>query len=280
MSTSRDKSALGGGAPLYVDLAARLRERIFSGQLAPGQRLETEANLAAEFGVSRATIRSTLNLLQREGLIAKQQGLPSFVRSRRVQQTSARLSTLEETLSEQGLDASMKILSFSFHGPPDQVRAALDLGPDDDILHINRLHLVSGEPIAVVQLSLPAEFTTSLSRKDVETHPLYELLPASLGIGLGGATQRVRAEAAAADVARWLQVDVGTALLTCERITFSKEGRPLIHALFQHAGDRFEFVVDLPSSAVDQLWTFPGLSLAKPVGAAMEKVINGEKPGA
>jgi GntR family transcriptional regulator len=261
--TSTNKSD-ESGSPLYVSVAGQLREQIYGGRLAPGQRLETEAKLARRFGVGRATLRSALNLLEAEGLIVKQQGLPSYVRSRRVQQTLARLATLDETLGEQGLSTETRVLAFAFRRPDRPVQAALGLAADDEVLYIHRLHLVDGRPIAAVQLSLPATLAGELSRKDVEAHALYDLLPNLLGTAIGTATQRVRAETATREVAELLQVAEGSALLACERVTSSEDGRPLIHALFQHAGDRFEFVIDVPSHRAEGVWAFPGLSLSRP----------------
>lgn len=53
---------------LYESVADRLRERIFSHQLKPGDRLD-EAALAREFGVSRTPIREAFKVLSNEGLL-------------------------------------------------------------------------------------------------------------------------------------------------------------------------------------------------------------------
>lgn len=65
----------------FEQVAEQLRELIATGVLAPGQRLPTEAKLAAEFGVSRATVREALRLLAAQGLVrtAKGNGGGSYV---------------------------------------------------------------------------------------------------------------------------------------------------------------------------------------------------------
>lgn len=50
-------------------LAARLREPILSGELAPGSSLPAERDLVAQSGLSRATVRESLRILEIEGLI-------------------------------------------------------------------------------------------------------------------------------------------------------------------------------------------------------------------
>ncbi len=54
--------------PLYEDVADRLREQIFSKQLAPGSRLD-EQSLAEQFGISRTPMREAIKVLASEGLV-------------------------------------------------------------------------------------------------------------------------------------------------------------------------------------------------------------------
>ncbi len=63
----------------YSRVAAELRERILGNSLKPQQQLPTEADLSAEFGVSRITVRRALEILEEEHLIHKRQGKGSFV---------------------------------------------------------------------------------------------------------------------------------------------------------------------------------------------------------
>ena len=51
-----------------------LAEQIGSGRLRPGQRLGAERALAAEFGVSRATLRQALAVLEEGGVVRRVPG--------------------------------------------------------------------------------------------------------------------------------------------------------------------------------------------------------------
>ena len=55
-------------------LAARLRDLILQGGLAPGQSLPAERDLVAESGLSRAPVREALRVLEAEGLIVTRPG--------------------------------------------------------------------------------------------------------------------------------------------------------------------------------------------------------------
>ncbi|KJK34924.1 GntR family transcriptional regulator [Streptomyces variegatus] len=51
------------------EIAGILRERIRAGELKPGDRLPTQADLAEEFGVERGAVRQALRVLQEDGLL-------------------------------------------------------------------------------------------------------------------------------------------------------------------------------------------------------------------
>lgn len=65
--------------PDYERIAADLREKIRSGELAPGDRLPTRQELAAGYGVSLQPVVRALMELEFEGLVEGQQGKGVFV---------------------------------------------------------------------------------------------------------------------------------------------------------------------------------------------------------
>jgi GntR family transcriptional regulator len=67
--------------PLYQQVASLVRAQIQSGELAPGAKVPTEAELSGRYAASRNTIRLALDVLRNEGLIVSQQGRGSFVRT-------------------------------------------------------------------------------------------------------------------------------------------------------------------------------------------------------
>ena len=62
----------------YVQLAGMLRERITSGDIGP--RIPSIMDLAAEAGVSAATVKRALKILRDAGLIVTVRGRGTFVR--------------------------------------------------------------------------------------------------------------------------------------------------------------------------------------------------------
>ncbi|MFF9349037.1 GntR family transcriptional regulator [Streptomyces sp. NPDC014734] len=67
-------------APVYLQLARQVQERIDAGELPAGSRLPSEAELCAEFGVNRLTIRQAMAELERAASIEIRRGVGTFVR--------------------------------------------------------------------------------------------------------------------------------------------------------------------------------------------------------
>jgi DNA-binding GntR family transcriptional regulator len=65
--------------PLSAQLAQHLRVMIRSGQLAAGDRVPSEVDLAREHDVSRDTAQRALTVLAEEGLIVRRRGVGSVV---------------------------------------------------------------------------------------------------------------------------------------------------------------------------------------------------------
>lgn len=70
-----------GDLSLYRQLEAIIRGQIIDGELRPGDRLPSEAELSAQYGISRATVRQALESLEREGVINRHVGRGTFVRA-------------------------------------------------------------------------------------------------------------------------------------------------------------------------------------------------------
>ena len=64
------------------NVAAQLRQRIVEGDYAYEERLPAERNLAQEFGVSRGTIRSVLQILEQQNMVQRQIGSGTYVTHR------------------------------------------------------------------------------------------------------------------------------------------------------------------------------------------------------
>lgn len=64
---------------VWEQIADRITERITSGELPPGSRLPSEAELATEYGVARMTVRRSIAALRERGLVVTLHGRGTVV---------------------------------------------------------------------------------------------------------------------------------------------------------------------------------------------------------
>lgn len=83
--------------PYYRQIYEYLADRISSGELAAGERIPSEKDLCAQFGVSRITSKKALDLLSERGLVERYPGKGSFVTGNAA--TGSRLSLPSRTIS-------------------------------------------------------------------------------------------------------------------------------------------------------------------------------------
>jgi len=89
------RAAVPGAGTQSNQLAQRLEEMIFSGQLRPGEKLE-EATLAAQFGVSRTPVREAIQRLVATGMVEVRRRKGTIV----TQLTMPRLIGMIEMMAE------------------------------------------------------------------------------------------------------------------------------------------------------------------------------------
>lgn len=223
----------------YQEIADELRARVATA--APGSLLPSEAEMSAEFGASRVTVRRALELVRDDGLIAARQGFGWFVATEPVRQRLESLGTIEAQIEGVGKSSERRVHEFAFEQPPARVRQLLRV---DQVLRVKRVNFADGEPFAVVTVWCPADLGAKLSRRDVEKRPFYELLD----IELRGATQTIGADSAEPADAKLLGIRVGSPILRCQRVTTDRKGEPVLVSEHLFPAHRTEFVVDLPQA--------------------------------
>jgi GntR family transcriptional regulator len=252
----------------YLEVADGLRERLARGGVAAGGALPSEAELGAECGASRVTVRRALEQLRAEGLVTSRRGSGWFAAHDPVRQALGRVTTVEAALEAAGARPERRVLEFAFELASPVVAAALDLhaigsehpgalggasaasGGGVEVLRVQRLNLADGEPFALVTVWIAGELGHYLSRAEVEVATFYDLLPLR-GVALGRATQQVGADIATTDDARHLRVEKGSALLTARRTTRDRDGRPVIFSVHRYPASRTSIEIELPSLAFE-----------------------------
>ncbi|MGJ4887887.1 GntR family transcriptional regulator [Bradyrhizobium sp. HKCCYLR20261] len=223
-----------------------LKDKIASGELADGERLPGEFALAEEHSVSRVTIRQALDLLAGEDLIQKKSGLGTFVHrpASKVRTVLADVSNVFAHLIEMGRTTDVRLLSFDYVNPSEQIREALQLAPDERSQRSVRVRLVDGVPFSYLIANVPERIGRNYSREDLARMPLLELIERS-GLTSASARQEISAVLSSPDVAEALDIDVGMPLVALRRTVYGKDGQPMEHLQALYRPDRYTLQMNL-----------------------------------
>jgi DNA-binding FadR family transcriptional regulator len=106
-------------SPAYQRVAEAIEGEILSGNLSPGDRLGTEADLGRQFGVNRSTVREGIRLLEQGGLICRDKSRRLCVTLPRYSRLATRVSralVLHQVTFRELWEASMSLETATAEG--------------------------------------------------------------------------------------------------------------------------------------------------------------------
>jgi GntR family transcriptional regulator len=236
---------LASRVPRYHQIAKTLRERIAASGHGPGERLDNQRSLAREFGVTLMTLRQALDLLERDGLIARRHGLGTFVARPAIDYDILQLRALAGDLSALGEDVATRFLRSRFEPADRRVAEALGLTVPTEVFVLERLRLVDGEPVSFQASYLPAALGTEVSRADLAVTPLRQVLTFKLGLEIAAARETVSAVPLDRRAARELGCRPGIAAFRSDRVSVGADGAPIVYDRVFIPGDRFRITRNL-----------------------------------
>ncbi|HET9721266.1 MAG TPA: GntR family transcriptional regulator, partial [Solirubrobacteraceae bacterium] len=219
------RSPLGPLGPAVLAVRDRLRREISAGELAPGQRLGVEREIAHRLGVSRSTLRAALADLERSGTIVRTRGRSGgiFVAARKVERDLTSLASLPAYLRRQGFESDARVISTATVAAAEDVASELGLRPGELIHEIVRVRLADGDPISLERASFPAVMFPGLLDHAL-SGSLYELFEQRYGLVPAQAEERLEVVDAGSPEARLLEIARNAPLVSISRTAWNAAG--------------------------------------------------------
>lgn len=136
--------------PLYYQLEAVLQERIVSGHWKPGDEIPSERELCVEFGVSRTVVRAALDILEREGLLVRDQGRRTRVGPPKTLLVAGGLLAI--LCHSRGKNLSIEVMEGASHRSE-----GLTFSLPSQTIALHAVVLLDGEPICLCRSVLATE---------------------------------------------------------------------------------------------------------------------------
>lgn len=233
-----------GHAPLYQKLQQTLRHAIESHVLKPDDALPPERDLAADYEISRITVRKALDGLVHEGLLIRRQGAGTFVASR-VEKQFSKLTSFSEDMAQRGRLARSEWLTKAEGVVTPDESLTLGLSPGTRVFRCNRIRYADDLPMALEYSTISGFALPSI---EAVGHSLYTALETA-GNRPVRALQRLRAVLFTAEQAALLKIESGAPGLFIERRGYLEDGRPVEMTHSWYRGDAYDFIAELNAGA-------------------------------
>ena len=177
--------------PLWAQLLADLRRRLDHDEF--GVAFPGELALAAEYGVSRHTVREAVRRLREKGLVVAGRGrTPRRAGPDAIEQPLGEIYSLFTAVEATGRVQRSVIRTLDVRADG-VVAARLGLEESTPLVHLERLRLADAEPLAVDRVWLPERLAAPLLDVDFSRTGLYAEYAQRCGVRVTGGREAIRA---------------------------------------------------------------------------------------
>lgn len=206
-----------------------LAERIRTQTYAPGSRLPSESELAAELGVSRASLRSALGRLAAEGLVLRKQGDGTYVNAH-IERIPTRLGGLwnfTRLIENSGYTPRIQLLAQEVRPITEREMQVLALDEAEPALSLTRLFYADELPVVVTHTVVPLHVLHVRPEECDGALPLSEFVQRYHNTPISYTLFDIQAVLPDSDTCRLLRC-AATPLLKLDQVFYDKMNQPIV----------------------------------------------------
>jgi GntR family transcriptional regulator len=231
---------------LYLQLYDILKKMIESSDV--GSQIPTEEEISKMFNVSRATVRTAVLSLVREGYLKRQQGKGTFIYKNAVSEGLTMFTNFRELLYEEGLNFTTDVLARTVMMPIDDLDVKLDISKDKHIIYIKRLRFINNEPILLQESYIPYHICPLLLEEDIEHQSLFDLFEKKYGIKITKVKTNIEITHLKTDEARLIGTPEASAAILLTQYFYSGDTLIMYTCSIKRT-DRVKFFIELERKA-------------------------------
>ena len=231
---------------LWKSIADTLSAEISGGGYAPGDKLPTEAQLAARFGVNRHTVRHALAELAGAGTVHARRGAGVFVAMVPLDYPIARRVRFQHNLLASGRTPSRQILRIESRASNAREAELLQLHVGDPVHVVEGLSFADAAPMALFRSIFPAARFADLPAAILRLKSITAALADAGVTDYTRASTRLTAKNADALLALHLRIAEGAPVLRSVAVNIDADGVPVEFGTTWFAGDRMTLTITPP----------------------------------
>ena len=188
------------------------------------------------------TGRHALKSLSSLGVTRTVWGKGTFVCGVKLEKDVRQVTSFTEEIQALGLHVSSKELSREITRPDAEVRAALHLTGNEELISIRRIRYADSTPMAVEWSRIPRRFCPDLLERFKPGDSLYDTLLRYYGIQMVLAEEVIEAGLASVEAARLLKAAKKSPMFMFTRTSYGKDGQAMEFVKSVYRGDRYKIV--------------------------------------
>ncbi|TQN30457.1 GntR family transcriptional regulator [Haloactinospora alba] len=224
--------------PKYSQLRELLLDWITEARLPVDEPIPSERELGDRYGLSRMTVRQTLDLLVSEGKLYRVPGKGTFVARPKIEMSLA-LASFTEDMRARGYEPGARDLSRRVGPVSSHTAQVMGIEPGSLVHHIERLRTADNEPMAIERSNIPVSVVPDLDQYSLSRRSLYQILEEEFGLLLDAGEQTIEAGICDPTDAKLLGLSHGSPVLSMQRLSFSN-GKCVELALSTYRADRYQ----------------------------------------
>jgi len=211
---------------LHEQITDQLRTEV-SSLFSTGDQIPTELELSQTYGVGRSTIRKAMDALIEQRLLVRRQGKGTFVvRSMpQIVYPIDQVKPFVEVLKQHDGEPEVRLVNYAWVTGRDVPENLRETG--DSAVSYSRLYLMDGVPHALACIALPEQIGRSITRADVETMFIYDILQKKLKLKPTSIEFLVGCQPPTREQHDMLKLPASAYVLVVTRLTRDIAGNPL-----------------------------------------------------
>lgn len=222
---------------LYQQVKDFISRKIQDGSWKAGDRLPSEHELVAQFGMSRMTVNRALRELTEQGRIVRVTGVGSFVAEQKPQSTLLQIANLASEIRQRGHDYRCEMIAVERIAASLEIAAALDLRTGESVFHSVCVHMEDGVPIQLEDRFVNPHVVPDFAQQDFSKQQPSEYLVRN--VPFEQIEHVVDAVLPTPEQAERLQMPPNQPCLLLTRRTWTRGGAPVTLVRCLHPASRY-----------------------------------------
>lgn len=227
--------------PLYLQVIDKIKEDIENGLYEAGERLPSEFQLSKQLGVSRATLREALRMLEDENVVIRRHGVGTFINSKPLFSSGIEeLFSVTDMIKRGKKQPGTNFLSSSVDHAEEEDRFRFHNENLEKVLTIERVRTADEEPVVYCLDKIPQQLLPDYVSHQQQS--LFDQLEKA-GTSIAYAVTQIEPIGYHDTISDILQCEPETSLLVLKQMHYDDNEQAVLYSINYFRADKFKFHV-------------------------------------